>query len=123
MMSWIGQRASLVACILVVPIVTSCASPGEKLAGWVGHQTDDLVTYWGPPAATYEMEDGREVLAYSAQQQYQVQGPGIPVPFSGTYWCEVTYTADTSGRILSSAVKGKLGGCNALLRRKGLPPE
>ena len=104
-------------------LLGACTNFNQTFGGWVGHHADELVTQWGPPAATHEMRDGRKVLSYSAQQHYRAEGPGIPVPFSGTYWCEVTYTTDSGGFIVDGKWKGNLGGCNTLLRRKGLPPD
>ncbi|WP_432472066.1 hypothetical protein [Amphritea sp. HPY] len=103
--------------------LAACANLGQTFAAWEGRHVDTLVAAWGPPAATHRMDDGQRILSYTAQQHYQVQGPGIEVPFSGTYWCEVTYWVDPGGMITSSRLNGNLGGCNTLLRRKGLPPQ
>ena len=109
--------------ILAALSLGACTNFSEAFGGWVGNHTDELVTQWGPPVATHQMRDGRKVLSYNAQEHFSVEGPGIPVPFSGTYWCEVTYVTDSDGFIVSWNGKGNIGGCNALLRRKGLPPE
>lgn len=109
--------------IAVVLLLAGCANFDQAFGGWVGHHVDELVKQWGPPSATHKMQDGTKVLAYSAQRHYQAQGPGIPVPFSGTYWCEVRYTMNREGIIVSWDGEGNLGGCNTLLRRKGPAPE
>ena len=69
------------------------------------------------------MRDGRMVLSYNTQERFNVAGPGITVPFSGTYWCEVIYVTNADGFINSWEKKGNIGGCNALLRRKGRPAK
>lgn len=113
----------LAVVILVLLLTGACTNLNQAFEGWIGHHVDELVTQWGPPASTHEMRNGRRVLAYGAQRHFDVEGPGIPVPFSGTYWCEVTYITDSGGMILSTDVRGNRGGCVTLLKRKGKPPE
>ena len=110
------------AAILLVWLV-ACTDFDRAFGGWVGHHQDELVTQWGPPYASHEMSDGRHLLTYSTQRDKHIAGPGVPVPFNVSYWCEVTYVTDPDGIIVSWDSAGNLGGCNTLLKRKGMPPS
>ena len=109
--------------ILLTLALTACTNFEKTFEGWVGYHTDELVSEWGPPASMYEMADGRKMLSYTAQQAQHVEGPGIPVPFTANYWCEVVYTAGIDGVITAANYNGNIGGCNTLLKRKGKPPQ
>ncbi|MCZ6770618.1 MAG: hypothetical protein O7G83_01365 [Proteobacteria bacterium] len=108
--------------IATLCLLAACNNIEPKMNSWVGRHVDKLVLAWGPPAASHKMADGRTALAWSASEFAHVAGPGIPVPFSANYWCEVTYIADPAGIIVSADFSGNLGGCNALARRKRAAP-
>ncbi len=110
---------AMVAALLLV----GCTNFDKAFGGWVGYPVDNLVAQWGPPAANHKMQDGTQVISYSAQRYFQVaKGPGIPTAFSGTYWCEVRYAVNLIGVIVSWKSRGNIGGCNTLLRRVGPAP-
>ena len=59
--------------ILGLLALTSCVSSSSQrleaiLDTWVGASPDDIVTQWGAPTSTYDMQDKRLVLTYRADR-------------------------------------------------------
>ncbi len=57
-------------CLLVVLIVTGCASP-EIVKSWEGADVDNLIMAWGGPDRDYRLPNGGRELTYSHQRLHQ----------------------------------------------------
>src|SRR6185503_6943974 len=82
-------RHVVVAGALALLALTGCATHEKydlRMRDWVGEASDDLVRSWGPPASTYKLRNGNELLVYekrmdqtstSPTQVYQAPGTVI----------------------------------------------
>ncbi len=91
-------------CLLVVLIVTGCASP-EIVKSWEGADVDNLIMAWGGPDRDYRLPNGGRELTYSHQRLHQ----------GTSLYCKATFRASPQGVITSAAYSGNIGGCNRLL--------
>ena len=95
------QRIVLLLC---AGLFSACAafSSRDIVSSWEGHDVDDLILDWGPPADDYKAKDGRRTLTFSHSRV-----------ITGTqYYCDVTFAVDADDVIQSGSVDGNLGGCN-----------
>lgn len=105
--------------ILSLTAIVSCTYYDDTFGLWAGHHVDDLVAQWGPPETWHTQEDGRSVLDYKLY--YAASGPGDDPP--DPVVCEVQYTVNQTGTIVSWTRAGSVSGCGALARRNGPPPR
>lgn len=72
-----------IALALAVSFSTGCASTAnyeKKLASWVGSNTDNLVSSWGPPQGFFKLSDGGSVLEYGQARDVQIGGYTYTAP-------------------------------------------
>lgn len=71
--------------------LSGCATTAKyeaKLNSWVGQPADSLVMAWGPPASSYPLQNGGQVLQYSGQRTLPIGGYTYTTP-------QTTYTNGT----------------------------
>lgn len=93
---------------MAIMFLTSCVDYGAIGNSWVGQHIDDLIYSWGPPESVYELKDGRKVIKYSHSREISAT----------TYYCNATFSTDTTGVIRNWTKDGNLGGCNRLFGDK-----
>ncbi|HYD18306.1 MAG TPA: hypothetical protein VEF76_07500 [Patescibacteria group bacterium] len=115
--------------LLAVILLTACTSPAEraaKLDRWVGTSERELVTSWGVPDKTYDLDRRTRMLSYvdvrnynygtsfgtcmggwSGRVGYNNCVGGMP-PTRETHYCETTFMV-VNGRVTKWGLKGS--GC------------
>ncbi|WP_406684084.1 hypothetical protein N1F78_15545 [Seonamhaeicola sp. MEBiC1930] len=100
--------------LFVALISTSCISTKNyvnRINTWKGHDVNNLISAWGPPSNVYELPNGSKMYTYLyvnnslvktrynewADETYQT---------SSRSYCQTSFTANTDGIIVSTAVKG-----------------
>ena len=103
---------------LIVSCATDYASTIDaNLNQWKGKPSDDLVSQWGAPQATYKLTDGTNIITYSNQSvttrnySYYYQ----PAPYdsiSYTKFCKISFFVDkTTKKIIRYTYKGDQATC------------
>ncbi len=101
------------AMVLFSALAISACANWDSIAGsWVGKKADDLIFNWGPPAAVYELGDGRKTLTFIHHRL-----SGGPQGSQSLY-CIVTFGANERGVIQTFAIDGIIGGCNRFFGNK-----
>ena len=103
--------------MLALLALAGCANAPQVAASWHGQRLDDLVATWGPPTASYQMEDGRRLVSWSDSLVTYAPVSGTFAPIR--HECEVRFVAERDGRIVQSSVRDSgFGGCNHLLENR-----
>ncbi len=106
------MREARVIALLMALVLTACANWDSIAGSWVGKKADDLIFNWGPPAAVYELDDGRKTLTFIHHRL-----SGGPQGSQSLY-CIVTFGANERGVIQTFVIDGNIGGCNRLFGNK-----
>jgi hypothetical protein len=52
--------------LLLLILVTACEmGPQRSIREWIGYPADDMVRIWGPPASSYQFQNGEKVIQYN----------------------------------------------------------
>ena len=117
--------------VLAMLTVSGCATSAKyesRVRDWVGQSSDDLARSWGPPASSYKLKNGNELLLYDKRlvethtnpaQIFQTPGtvvgnvytPGPTVVTGGQTTtvqrqCRTQFEVDTAGRIVGYRFEG-----------------
>ena len=115
-----------IIAMLALLLVTACASDGHyeaQMNRWIGASERDLVTTWGVPDKTYQVDRDSKMLAYISNRNVNYPGTlstciggfdrrfgynncigGIP-PSNEFYSCETTFMV-VGGRVTRWGHKG-----------------
>ena len=55
---WITTIAVLIVCL------SGCATTGDQMKSWLGHNVTELVNVWGAPDATFEYPTGETLYTW-----------------------------------------------------------
>ncbi|MEZ0261201.1 MAG: hypothetical protein ACAH80_09335 [Alphaproteobacteria bacterium] len=115
-----------IIAVFTVLLLASCAtgpSYKEKTAGWKGATEKELVTAWGVPDKTYQLDNRTKMLAYVKRRKVFYPGSGFNTCFGSragvgyvgncfggypereTRDCETTFMI-TNGRVTNTGFKG-----------------
>ena len=100
------------ALIVVTLFSAGCGSWDKKADSWNGHNLDEVVSSWGPPATVYDMDNGSRSVVFSHSR----------INDGTQLYCNVTMNVDSAGVIKSSSVDGNIGGCNRFFGTKDAAP-
>ena len=75
---------------------TSCASTSREMKSWIGKPETELLTSWGPPYASQELDDGRVVHTWRT----------IWGKRDNIRTCRQTFTISAKKEIESSSYRG-----------------
>lgn len=91
----------------VAMALTACATPGKftaKMDGFVGHQEAELIGTYGPPTASYSLNDGSKVISYTRGSMLMLPGATTTQPV----------TTNTVGNItMNQGARSSTGSYNA----------
>ena len=45
-------------------LVVGCGSLRDDMTSWIGRPSDELLSAWGPPSASVNLDDGRKVITW-----------------------------------------------------------
>lgn len=71
------KRIAIASALLAL---SACASYDKKLDTWIGSPISALVSSWGPPASSFTLPDGSQVIEYSRSGSMQVGGYSYMTP-------------------------------------------
>lgn len=94
--------------IAIVVVALACASARhheEALNTWIGHDANELIQAWGPPASTYELPNGKKMYSW------YYDGGVVAVPVGSVVYgrrrdCQTTFTVDKTGIVETWAYQG-----------------
>lgn len=105
-------RAVVIASMLLAGL--GCATTGgfkRQMDTWLGGDVNHAMTQWGPPSSSFSMPNGNSqytwlyvgntVVTTSYNQYLNMIQTGAV-----TYWCQVTLTAERTGRIAAWNARG-----------------
>jgi hypothetical protein len=116
---------NFIACLTLLLLAACASGPTykEKIAGWKGASEKEVVTTWGVPDKTYELDRHTKMLAYVSRRNVNYSGSfntcfysrggigyggncfgGYP-PSTETFSCETTFII-TNGRVTNTGYKG-----------------
>lgn len=85
----------------------------QRLDSHIGQNIDDIIERFGPPAQTYQLNNGNKVYIFRSQGPTVTRAEPIPWNFSGqrqlvsqTAVCETQYTTNGVGTILWGTARG-----------------
>ena len=107
---------------LIISALMSCqtnydATVDANLSQWVTKPSDQLVSQWGAPSASYKLRDGTKIITYS---NYSVTSRNYnyyyqPVPYNSVTYtrnCKISFFIDKkSGNIIKYTYKGDTYTC------------
>ena len=75
---------------------TSCASTSREMKSWIGKPETELLTSWGPPYASLQLDDGRVVHTWRS----------IWGKRDNVRTCLKIFTISTDGEVEGSSYRG-----------------
>ena len=91
----LATRASIVL-VAIAMSATSCAFTSTDTESWIGKSEDELLSSWGPPYASRQLDDGRVVRTWKS----------IWGRRDNVHTCLQTFTISTESTIEGSSSRG-----------------
>jgi hypothetical protein len=82
--------------VAIAMFTTSCATTSREMNSWIGKPESELLTSWGAPYVSQELDDGRVVHTWRT----------IWGKRDNIRTCRQTFTISTKGEIESSSYRG-----------------
>jgi hypothetical protein len=106
-------RSSLLGVGLAAALA-SCATTGRFRAvmnTWLGGDINTFIQRWGPPSQTTDLPNGTRMYTFmrtgsTVANAYYNPYLNMTTATATTYWCQVSVTANNSGRIISWQANG-----------------
>ena len=92
------RLAGLIAAVITL-VTGGCATRAnyEKiLNSWVGAPVDNLVRSWGPPASSYRLQSGGQILVYDSRSSQTMMTPMQVQQAPGTFVGSTHYPGPTT---------------------------
>lgn len=87
---------SLTTLLVVVVLMTGCASMDTVMSSWVGRPIDDVSSAWGAPESKMNLADGGVTYTWTTFSSNQY----------GVRQCRQSFVTDPSGTIISWSYSG-----------------
>lgn len=92
----------------------ACVTAGgfrKQAESWLGADINQAIMQLGPPSNTYTLPNGTQMYSWlwvgnTVVSTNYNQYLNMVTTSAGTYWCQLSYTASTSGRIEAWQARG-----------------
>lgn len=95
------MKISIIFILLSIAGCATTANYEKILQTYVGHDADELVTNWGPPANSYEMKNGSKVITFMSINGSTSQYIGNGLVVSTQHYCKTDFIVDSANVIQS----------------------
>lgn len=111
--------------LILLLLLTGCASVQPVLDSLNGRHMDELIVAWGPPQAVQRLSNGGSVASWLRAENYDTMDTlftskgrvaGYATGGSETYTCKVLVTLDAGDRIAAASAEGLPGPCGRMMR-------